>query len=127
VYRFALGIHGLNACEPVKVVVETDRGQPSFTRDAAVAPARHRSMSLEVYSYYVPRPPCLLRPLAVGADELDAGLLQGCDQLLSRLRPPSSPRGLSGRRVARHERLRRAVLGIDKDDVGRLTPRRVDR
>jgi hypothetical protein len=26
VYRFALGIHGLNACQPVRVVIATDRG-----------------------------------------------------------------------------------------------------
>ncbi len=31
VYRFALGIHGLNACEPVKVVVATDRGETTYT------------------------------------------------------------------------------------------------
>lgn len=30
VYRFALGIHGLNACEPVRVVIETDRGEASY-------------------------------------------------------------------------------------------------
>jgi hypothetical protein len=26
VFRFALGIHGLNACQPVRVVIATDRG-----------------------------------------------------------------------------------------------------
>jgi hypothetical protein len=30
VYRFALGIHGFNACEPVKVVIETDRGDATY-------------------------------------------------------------------------------------------------
>jgi hypothetical protein len=30
VYRFALGIHGLNACQPVKVVVATDRGEATY-------------------------------------------------------------------------------------------------
>jgi hypothetical protein len=31
VYRFALGIHGFNACEPVKVVITTDRGEATYT------------------------------------------------------------------------------------------------
>jgi hypothetical protein len=26
VLRFALGIHGFNACDPVKVLISTDRG-----------------------------------------------------------------------------------------------------
>jgi hypothetical protein len=30
VYRFPLGIHGLNACEPVKVVITTDRGEAAY-------------------------------------------------------------------------------------------------
>jgi len=30
VYRFALGIHGFNACEPVKVVIRTDRGEATY-------------------------------------------------------------------------------------------------
>jgi len=30
VYRFGLGIHGFNACEPVKVVISTDRGEATF-------------------------------------------------------------------------------------------------
>jgi hypothetical protein len=30
VYRFALGIHGLNACQPVKVVIATDRGEATY-------------------------------------------------------------------------------------------------
>jgi len=31
VLRFALGIHGLNACAPVKVLVSTDRGESTYT------------------------------------------------------------------------------------------------
>ena len=31
VYRFALGIHGFNACEPVKVVISTNRGEATYT------------------------------------------------------------------------------------------------
>lgn len=30
VYQFALGIHGFNACEPVKVVITTDRGEATY-------------------------------------------------------------------------------------------------
>jgi hypothetical protein len=30
VYRFALGIHGFNACQPVKVVIATDRGDATY-------------------------------------------------------------------------------------------------
>jgi hypothetical protein len=30
VYRFALGIHGLNACQPVRVVIATDRGEATY-------------------------------------------------------------------------------------------------
>jgi hypothetical protein len=30
VYRFPLGIHGFNACEPVKVVITTDRGEATY-------------------------------------------------------------------------------------------------
>jgi hypothetical protein len=30
VSRFALGIHGFNACQPVRVVVTTDRGEAYF-------------------------------------------------------------------------------------------------
>jgi hypothetical protein len=30
VYRFALGIHGFNACEPVRVVIVTDRGEATY-------------------------------------------------------------------------------------------------
>jgi hypothetical protein len=30
VARFALGIHGFNACQPVKVVITTDRGDAFF-------------------------------------------------------------------------------------------------
>lgn len=33
VSRFALGIHGFNACEPVKVVITTDRGEATFQFD----------------------------------------------------------------------------------------------
>ena len=31
VYRFGLGIHGFNACEPVRVVITTDRGTSAYT------------------------------------------------------------------------------------------------
>jgi hypothetical protein len=31
VFRFGLGIHGFNACEPVKVVISTDRGEATYT------------------------------------------------------------------------------------------------
>jgi hypothetical protein len=30
VFRFGLGIHGFNACEPVKVVITTDRGEAIY-------------------------------------------------------------------------------------------------
>lgn len=30
VYRFGLGIHGFNACEPVKVAIMTDRGEATY-------------------------------------------------------------------------------------------------
>jgi len=30
VYRFALGVHGFNACQPVKVVITTDRGEATY-------------------------------------------------------------------------------------------------
>jgi hypothetical protein len=30
VYQFALGIHGFNACEPVRVVITTDRGETAY-------------------------------------------------------------------------------------------------
>jgi hypothetical protein len=30
VFRFGLGIHGFNACEPVKVVIMTDRGEATY-------------------------------------------------------------------------------------------------
>ena len=30
VFRFGLGIHGFNACEPVKVVITTNRGEATF-------------------------------------------------------------------------------------------------
>jgi hypothetical protein len=30
VYRFALGIHGFNTCQPVKVVIATDRGEATY-------------------------------------------------------------------------------------------------
>ena len=31
VYQFGLGIHGFNACEPVRVVITTDRGESTYT------------------------------------------------------------------------------------------------
>jgi hypothetical protein len=31
VYQFALGIYGFNACEPVKVVISTNRGEATYT------------------------------------------------------------------------------------------------
>jgi hypothetical protein len=33
VFRFGLGIHGSNACEPVKVVITTDRGEATYHFD----------------------------------------------------------------------------------------------
>jgi len=30
-YQFGLGTHGFNACEPVRVVITTDRGEPTYT------------------------------------------------------------------------------------------------
>jgi hypothetical protein len=31
VHQFGLGIHGFNACEPVRVVITTDRGESAYT------------------------------------------------------------------------------------------------
>lgn len=33
VQQFGLGIHGFNACEPVKVVITTDRGESTYRFD----------------------------------------------------------------------------------------------
>ena len=39
VQRFALGIHGFNACEPVKVLIETDRGEATYWLERAFRPS----------------------------------------------------------------------------------------